>query len=416
MSDLRDLARNLSQGVERYADELDRAGCTQDDPNLTLLGSKGLAAREDIIMGAEKTLQLARGPVATLIGFMESAVDLGAIQTLIQLGVPEQVPFPGSITYAELAKKLTTPISPDLLQRLVRLSRLHGCLDEDAAGAVTHTPVSAIFVTDANTAGQAKFMASFGIRPCAFLYESVKLDPSGENPRRGPLAIMAREERPGIGEGPTFFEVLEKDATNQARWHDAMAVHDDSIIRLVAQAYDWGSVQSLVDIGGSEGHVATVIANSFPDITITVQDRPEIIARARSRSSQHPRVSFVEHDFFTLQPLTADAYFLRLILHDWNDADSAQIVRQIIPAMREGTRLLIMDAVLPEPREEGNGSVLRERQLRRSDIGMFTLFSAKERSLAQMRELVEGCDGRLRFLGVTTPLGSHASLMSWVRD
>ncbi|KAF4210815.1 hypothetical protein CNMCM5878_003787 [Aspergillus fumigatiaffinis] len=415
MSDLRDLARNLSKAVECYADELDRAGCTPDDPSLTLLGSKGLAAREDIIIGAENILQRARGPVATLIGFMESAVDLGTIQTLIRLGVPEHVPFPGSITYTELAGKLTTPISPDLLQRLIRFSRLDGFLDEDVSGAVKHTPASAIFVTDANTSGQAKFMADFGIRPCASLYESIKLDPSGEIPRRGPLAVMAREE-PGIGEGPTFFEVLEKDATNQARWHDAMAVHDDSVIRLVAQAYDWGSVQSLVDIGGSEGHVATVIAKAFPNITITVQDRPEVIARARSRTTQHPRVSFAEHDFFAPQRLTADAYFLRLILHDWNDADAARIIRQIIPAMRNGSRLLIMDAVLPEPRGEGSGSVLRERQLRRSDIGMFTLFSAKERSLVQMRGLVEGCDGRLRFLGVRTPPGSHASLMSWVHE
>lgn len=70
-----------------------------------------------------------------------------------------------------------------------------------------------------------------------------------------------------------------------------------------------------------------------------------------------------------------------------------------------------MDAVLPEPNE---GSPQSEKQLRRSDIGMYTLFSAKERSLAQMRQLVESCDSRLRFEKVYAPPGSHASMLSWI--
>jgi 6-hydroxytryprostatin B O-methyltransferase len=70
-----------------------------------------------------------------------------------------------------------------------------------------------------------------------------------------------------------------------------------------------------------------------------------------------------------------------------------------------------MDAVLPEP---GESSLQSERQLRRSDIGMYTLFSAKERSLVQMRRLVEDCDSRLRFEKLYTPPGSHASMLSWI--
>ncbi|KAI9370292.1 6-hydroxytryprostatin B O-methyltransferase [Aspergillus egyptiacus] len=409
MSNLRELATRLNKHVELYADELDTAGSSPDDGTATPLGSKGLAAREEIIITAEKLLQQARGPVPALLSLLESAVEVSTVQTLIRLEVPDHVPSPGSITYGALVRKLKTPINPELLQRLVRFARLHGFLDEDEAGAVKHTPMSAIFVRDQDSAGLARFMADFGIRPCSFMYESIKLDPSGECPCQGPLALMARE--PGAREGPTFFEVLEKDPINRDRWHDGMAVHNDSMVRHVAHAYDWSAVQSLVDIGGSEGHVATVIAKAFDHIQITVQDRAEIIRKARQRVDQDPRVTFEEHDFFTPQPRIADAYLLRLILHDWNDADCSQIIRQISPAMRPRARLLIMDAVLPEPRE---GSPQTERQLRRSDIGMFTLFSAKERSLAQMRRLVEDCDCRLRFEKVYTPLGSHVSMLSWI--
>ncbi|CEO58422.1 Putative O-methyltransferase FtmD [Penicillium brasilianum] len=408
MSDLRELARRLSKSVEIYADELDKAGCDADCGKLNLLSSEGLAIRGEVITMAENLLQQARGPAPAVLNMLESAVDVGTIQTLIRLEVPDHVPSTGSITYDDLARKLETPIEPNLLQRLIRFSRLDGFLDEDDAGAVKHTPMSAIFVLDKDSAGQAKFMADFGIRPCSFIYESIKLDPTGESPRKGPLALMAME--PEARQGPTFFEVLEKDQLNRTRWHDGMAVHNDTMVRHVAHAYDWNTLQSLVDIGGSEGHVSTFIAKAFSHIHITVQDRPEIISQARQRE-QHPQLTFEEHDFFTPQPRIADAYFLRLILHDWNDADCTRIITQISPALRPNAKLLIMDAVLPEPNE---GSPQSERQLRRSDIGMYTLFSAKERSLAQMRQLVEGCDSRLRFEKVYAPPGSHASMLSWV--
>ncbi|KAM4055566.1 o-methyltransferase [Hirsutella rhossiliensis] len=409
MFNLPEVATRLSQNVELLVDEIDKTRSLPNGGNPTLLGPKGFAARHEIMLAAEKLLQQGRGPGPSLLSLLESAVDVGTIQTLIRLEVPDHVPSTGSITYDALVKKLKRPVAPGLLQRLIRFARLAGFLDEDAEGAVKHSPMSAVFVSDPDYAGQARFMADFGIRPCSFLYESMALDPSGEVTRLGPLALMARE--PGACEGPTFFEVLEKDPVNRNRWHDGMAVHNESMVRHVANAYDWDAVKSLIDVGGSEGHVATVIAEAFPHLQITVQDRPEIVEQACQRVDQHPNITFEEHDFFRPQPRIADAYLLRLILHDWNDADCTRIVGQICSALRPGARLLIMDAVLPEP---GEGSLQSERQLRRSDIGMYLLFSAKERSLAQMRGLVEGCDSRLRFEKLYTPPGSHASMLSWI--
>lgn len=55
------------------------------------------------------------------------------------------------------------------------------------------------------------------------------------------------------------------------------------------------------------------------------------------------------HDMFQPQPVTADAYILRLICHDWPDEASSQILRQLIPAMRDGARILLIEAVMLEP-------------------------------------------------------------------
>ncbi|KAF9886724.1 hypothetical protein FE257_011101 [Aspergillus nanangensis] len=411
MSTLRELVSILSKNVELYMGELDNVGSHLDDANLALLGSEGLAARDEIIIAAEKLLQHARGPGPALMSLLSTASNIGTIQTLIRLEVPDHVPSPGSITYDALITKLKTPVKPGLLQRLVRFARFDGFLDEDEAGAVKHTPMSAIFVRDQGNAVMAKLVVDFLIQPILFMYESITLDPSGENPRQAPFAVMARGS--GAREGPTPFEILEKDQINRDRFHDGLALHSEFMIRHVSHAYDWNSVQSLIDVGGSQGHVATVIAEAFPHIHITVQDRPEVIQRARQRLDQNPRLTFEEHDFFVPQPRIADAYLLRQVLHDWNDADCTRIICQICSAMRPSARLLVMDAVLPEP---GEGSLQIERQLRGRDIIMYVSCAAKERSLAQIRRLVENCDRRLRFEKVYTPSGSSTGMLSWIYE
>lgn len=123
------------------------------------------------------------------------------------------------------------------------------------------------------------------------------------------------------------------------------------------------------------------------------------------------RISFEAHDFFSEQRIVADAYLLRQIVHDWPDDDAERIVRNLIPAMRPGARLMIMDIVVAQP---GAISPYMEKYLRTYDISMFSMFSSKERTLKQLREIVEHCDARLRFEGMSCPPGSAASLSSWI--
>ena len=62
------------------------------------------------------------------------------------------------------------------------------------------------------------------------------------------------------------------------------------------------------------------------------------------------RVRFQQHDFFTPQPIKdADIYFLRFILHDWPDEECISILRNLVPALKNGAKILINEMVLPEP-------------------------------------------------------------------
>ena len=54
-------------------------------------------------------------------------------------------------------------------------------------------------------------------------------------------------------------------------------------------------------------------------------------------------------DFFQPQKESADIFFLRWIFHNWSNKYSLQILRNLIPAMKPGTKIIINDFLLPEP-------------------------------------------------------------------
>lgn len=56
------------------------------------------------------------------------------------------------------------------------------------------------------------------------------------------------------------------------------------------------------------------------------------------------------HDFLTEQPVHgADVYFFRWILHNWSDKYCVKILKNLIPALKPGAKVVINDNVLPQP-------------------------------------------------------------------
>jgi 6-hydroxytryprostatin B O-methyltransferase len=114
------------------------------------------------------------------------------------------------------------------------------------------------------------------------------------------------------------------------------------------------------------------------------------------------------HDFMKPQPVAADIYFLRMILHDWSDKFCVSILRNTVAAMRPGSRILIMDAVLPPA---GDWPTILERGARAADLQMGLLFNAKERDIEQWKELFSAADPRLEIRSVTSPPRSLMSII-----
>ena len=166
-----------------------------------------------------------------------------------------------------------------------------------------------------------------------------------------------------------------------------------------------------MDVGGSYGSISIALAQSFPSLHITVQDQPEVVQEGRSKLPKglQDRVVFVEHDFFSEQPVkSADVYLLRWILHDWPDAYAIKILRALVPALESGSRVCICEQVLPEV---GSLSLYQARGLRSMDLAMLEFHNAKERDMNDWTHLLRKADERFHIVDTKQPPGSRLSVI-----
>ena len=136
----------------------------------------------------------------------------------------------------------------------------------------------------------------------------------------------------------------------------------------LANGYPWGALPSgatVVDMGGSKGHVSVAIAKKHPHLQFVVQDLPEVIREESLGEdvdkSVRKRIAFMEHDFLTEQTVKGRVFLLRWVLHDWPDHYVVRILRNLRSVLRKGDKVVVNDQIMPGP---GVLNVVLEKQIR----------------------------------------------------
>lgn len=216
-------------------------------------------------------------------------------------------------------------------------------------------------------------------------------------------------------------------------FQSSSAYHTDHVIH----GWDWQLLppgSTVVDVGGSRGTVSYALARAFPNPNFVVQDLPEIVSKAQDQGGVErevaARVSFMPHDFFTTQPVkNAEAYFLRLILHNYSDKYAVRILHQLMPAMKKGpggSKLLIADQVMQPMRGSSSWdsssdgstgiSARDESTMRFLDLQMLIMLNAKEREMVDWEALFKRAsegreEGMLKVTGHRKPEGGVHSII-----
>ena len=136
---------------------------------------------------------------------------------------------------------------------------------------------------------------------------------------------------------------------------DAMSSYSQTQAEWVLDAlgtYDFSKISHLCDMGGGHGYMLCRMLAKYPHLEGTVLERAEVIADSSrywaGKLGLGTRCQYVAGDMFKAAP-TADAYMMKLILHDWNDEECIQILENQRDAATSGARVFIIEHVIPDP-------------------------------------------------------------------
>jgi O-methyltransferase domain len=141
----------------------------------------------------------------------------------------------------------------------------------------------------------------------------------------------------------------------------------------------------VADIGGNQGRTLGALLRANPAMHGILFDLPDVAASAAlvlTELGVASRCTVTSGSFFEHVPKGADAYILRQILHDWNDADCMTILRHCRAAIApEGKLLVVEREVVPV-----HAAAMPARHI---DMEMLVNVGGLERTAAEYSDLFQ---------------------------
>jgi len=295
-----------------------------------------------------------RAPEVDLWGLLNGALTTRALGLVVELRIPDAL-AQGPRPVADLAPEAGA--DTETLYRLLRALASEGVFAEEEPGVFR------------NTAASETLMRGGGVAEFALLFGGIWHQAVGEIQADGAQPAFERIH------GTDWWSWLAEHPAERAIFDSAMAEGKGRRADRL-EAVEWRGDETVVDVGGGNGSLLVTLLERRPGLRGIVFDLPETV---RDEEALGERIEFVEGSFFDFVP-EGDVYVLGTVLHDWDDESAARILRTIRASAPAGSRLLILDAVLP-PGNEPNGT-------KWLDVLMLALVGGKERNEAQWRELL----------------------------
>ena len=184
-----------------------------------------------------------------------------------------------------------------------------------------------------------------------------------------------------------------------ARFDAAMQANTAPVTEAVAAAFDFSRYRTVTDVGGGNGTLLATILRLYPGLNGVLFDRPQVIERARARFEEPglaDRVQLIGGDFLEWVPPGSDAYVMKSIIHDWEDAHAAKILQRCRSAATVGAHLLLIERVLPERVEPQHIEIVL------MDLNMMVNNGGCERTESEYRALLHSAGFRLERLVETS--------------
>lgn len=184
--------------------------------------------------------------------------------------------------------------------------------------------------------------------------------------------------------GMPLFAYLERHPDLQQIFSNCMAGMAQQLAIAVTAAYDFSRAQTIVDVGGGYGSLLLEVLRNNSGAKGVIFDLPHVIAgaeRAVHQAGLSHRCECIAGSFFEAIPRGGDVYLMSYIIHDWDDAHSAQILARCYEAMNAGATLLLIEVVIPPAHIPSFGKLL--------DLEMLVIAGGQERTDEEYRTLLD---------------------------
>lgn len=291
----------------------------------------------------------------------------------------------GPLTIDELSRKVGA--DPDALARLLRALIGEGIFTRRRDGRYALNAHGAALKSDAvvSVAGMARW---------------VGLPEHREHWSRLVDAIRTGEAVVPRLRGKSGFEYLAEHPHLAAVFNDAMTSMSEASIAPLIAAYDCTPYPTIIDVGGGRGRLLAAILGASPASRGILYDLPEVVETAPPLLRTHGvanRVDIVPGSFFDSVPAGGDLYISKNVVHDWPDDQAIAILGNIRAAAAAGSKLLLVELVLPAHSRGFIGNWI--------DMEMLLVAGARERTAAEYGALLERSGYRLtRVIPTASPL------------
>lgn len=314
-----------------------------------------------------------------------------AISAAVALGIADAL-ADAPLRLDELAPRVNA--DPDALRRLLRALIGRGVFRQRRDGRYELNPLADTLRSSAplSAAGLARMVGSPQHREVwSHLADAI---------RTGGAVFPAVH-------GTDAFDYLSREPELAEGFNRAMAETTAMAVPALMAAYSFDPYRTVADVGGGR-------ANCWPQSCRPRRLRGDplrpalcrrrgsiVVAPAWNRGS----CQVVAGSFFDSVPAGADIYVLKNVIHDWPDERAVEILRNIRAAAKIGTKILLIEFVIPHHNREYIGHL--------TDLEMLVTQAGRDRTAAEYRTLLERAGFRVTRV---VPTASPFSIVEAILD
>lgn len=149
--------------------------------------------------------------------------------------------------------------------------------------------------------------------------------------------------------GMDVFEFLEKNPDRNKIYNQAMTNSSLMLSYAILSEYNFKNTNKIIDIGGGQGILVSMILHKYPNIHAAIFDLPHVVEGAKEIAKQFnvsDRLETISGNFFEEIPEGADTYFLKSIIHNLSNDQCIDLLIRTKSVIPENGKILIFEPII----------------------------------------------------------------------